>query len=66
MLVRLTCDRAGPTGFHNEGEVIDLPRKEALRLIAARQADQVEAQEAVADNDATERRGGSGTKGKRT
>ena len=39
MRVRLTTDRSGPHGFQSEGEVIDLPREEALRLVAARQAE---------------------------
>jgi len=39
MLVRLLCDRAGVDVFLEEGEVVDLPLYEAVRLVHAGQAE---------------------------
>lgn len=38
MLVRLTTDRAGFGWEQHEGDLVELPRREALRLIRAGQA----------------------------
>lgn len=35
MKVRLTCDRAGRTGYYLAGEVLDVPEPEARRMVLA-------------------------------
>ncbi len=51
MRVRLTTDRAGPLGLQHDGEIVDLPRAEALRLIHRRQAEAIEPEAADAESD---------------
>ncbi len=38
MLIQLTCERSGRTGYHLEGDVIDVPVDEAMRMLRAGQA----------------------------
>lgn len=39
MRIRLTCERSGPSGYHLEGDVIDVDEAEGRRLILARLAE---------------------------
>lgn len=56
LLVRLTTDRAGLGSFQFEGQVYDVSKEEARRLIAARQAEPVEAAPEVATQEPTKPR----------
>ena len=47
MLIKLLTERSGQTGYHLEGDVIDVPDEEALRMIRSRQAEPVQPQSAT-------------------
>lgn len=47
MKVRLTFDRVTNYAFQQAGEVIDLPEREAYRMIAADQAEAIEPESAA-------------------
>lgn len=47
MRIRLTTDRVTDALFQQEGEIIDLPEREAYRLLAAGQAESIEPEAAA-------------------
>jgi hypothetical protein len=46
MLVKLTCERSGQTGHFLEGELVEVPTVEGLRMIRSGQAVQIDPQTA--------------------